>query len=183
MAYAVGDTVDSFTLPRAGGGEVTLDPAAAKATVVVWTCNHCPYALAWHDRLQAVARDYRDRGVRMLQINANDAQKYPRDSFEQMQERVSAGEFASDYLRDEEQALSKTWGARVTPDVFVLDATGRIVYRGAPDSDHDEPTENATWLRTALDEVLEGRPVSLPETKPRGCSVKWIINDQPNPYV
>uniref|UniRef100_UPI0015E7C440 redoxin family protein n=1 Tax=Klebsiella pneumoniae TaxID=573 RepID=UPI0015E7C440 len=112
-----------------GGGDVTLAPAEAAATVVLWTCNHCPYALAWHDRIQHVARDYADRDVRFIQINANDADKHPADSFEAMAERVDAGDFASDYVRDAEQTISKQWGARVTPDVFVLDPSGRIVYR------------------------------------------------------
>lgn len=182
MPYTIGDTVETFTLPRAGGGATTLEPDAARATVVVWTCNHCPYALAWHDRIQAVARDYADRGARVLQVNANDAAKYPDDSFARMEERVAAGDFASDYLRDEEQSLSKRWGAKVTPDVFVLDGSGRLVYRGAPDADHDDESQNAGWLRAALDDVLAGREVATPETKPRGCSVKWIVSDQPEPY-
>jgi hypothetical protein len=181
MPYSIGETVEPFSLRRAGGGSVTLDPAASEATIVAWTCNHCPYALAWHDRLQAVARDYAGK-VTMLQINANDSDKYPADSFEAMEARVAAGEFASDYLRDDDQALSKSWGAKVTPDIFVLDRQGRIVYRGAPDGNYDEPSANAAWLRAALDDVLNGKPVSQSETKPYGCAVKWTVNDQPNPY-
>lgn len=180
--FQVGDTVEPFTLPRAGGGTVTLDPSAASATVVVWTCNHCPYALAWHERLQEVAREYSLRGVKFLQINTNDADKYPADSFSQMENRVAAGEMASDYLQDENQAVSKDWGAKVTPDIFVLDSTGRLVYRGAPDSDHEEPAQNGQWLRDALDDLLAGVPLRLPRTKPFGCGIKWKINDQPNPH-
>ncbi len=183
MPYAVGDTVEPFRFPRAGGGEVVLAPAEHAATVVVWTCNHCPYALAWHDRIQAVARDYADRGVAMIQINANDPQKNAADSFEVMAERVAAGEFASDYVWDEDQLTSKAWGARVTPDVFVLDPGGRVVYRGAPDGDHDDEQLNAAYLRAALDDLLDGKPVAVPETKPRGCGIKWTINDQPNPHL
>lgn len=183
MPHAVGDTVAPFTFPRAGGGEVTLAPENAAATVVVWTCNHCPYALAWHERIQQVARDYAGRGVRMIQINANDADTHPQDSFAAMEARVDAGELASDYVRDEEQLISKEWGARVTPDVFLLDPEGRIVYRGAPDADHDDPSQNAAYLRAALDDLLSGGPVATPETKPRGCGIKWIVNDQPNPHL
>lgn len=182
MPYALGDSVEAFTLPNAGGGDLTVD-FAAPATVLVWTCNHCPYALAWHERIQQVVRDYAGRGVRVIQINANDEVKYPLDSFAAMKERVASGELASDYLRDADQLVSKHWGAKVTPDVFVIDASGALAYRGAPDADHDDESLNAQWLRDALDDVLAGRSPGLAETKPKGCAVKWIVNDQPNPYA
>ena len=183
MPYAVGDLTTSFTLPRAGGGRSTVETAGAPATVLVWTCNHCPYALAWHDRIQEVIRDYAGRGVAFAQINANDEEKYPADSFTEMERRVDAGEFASDFLQDAEQSLSKQWGARVTPDVFVLDADGRIVYRGAPDADHGDPAQNAAHLRDVLDDVLAGRPARIDGTPAAGCKIKWTVDDQPNPYV
>jgi hypothetical protein len=96
-----------FTLPAAGGGEVSLSEISAgrAATVVVFTCNHCPYARAWHDRLQDVARDYADR-VGFVQISSNDGTRYPKDSFEMMEERVAADEFATPYLYDESQAVA-----------------------------------------------------------------------------
>jgi hypothetical protein len=183
MPYAIGDLTESFTLPRAGGGETTVETSGAPATVLVWTCNHCPYALAWHDRIQAVIRDYAPRGVVFAQINANDEEKYPADSFTEMESRVEAGEFASDFLRDAEQSLSKRWGARVTPDVFVLDADGRIVYRGAPDADHGDPAQNAAHLRDVLDDVLGGREARIDGTRAAGCKIKWTVDDQPNPYA
>ena len=161
-----------FTLPDTSGTPVSLHEDGARAAVVVFTCNHCPYALAWHDRLQAVARDYAERGVRFLQVSANDAARYPKDSLEAMRARVAAGEFASPYLYDESQEVARAWGAKTTPDVFVTDATG-VVYRGAPDAHHGDPSLNASWLREALDDVLAGRPVARPETKPVGCSIKW----------
>ena len=161
-----------FTLPDTSGTPTPLHEDGARAAVVVFTCNHCPYALAWHDRIQAVARDYADRGVRVLQINANDSVKYPRDSVEAMRARVEAGEFASPYLHDESQEVARAWGAKTTPDVFVTDASG-IVYRGAPDADHGDPSLNAAWLREALDDVLAERPVARAETTPVGCSIKW----------
>ena len=162
----------AFTLPDTSGSPVALHEDGARAAVVVFTCNHCPYALAWHERLQDVARDYADRGVRVLQINANDSVKYPRDSVEAMRARVEAGEFAGPYLHDADQSVATAWGAKTTPDVFVTDASG-VVYRGAPDADHGDPSLNAQWLRAALDDVLAGRPVANAETKPVGCSIKW----------
>jgi peroxiredoxin len=162
----------AFTLPDTDGNPVSLHEDGARAAVVVFTCNHCPYALAWHERLQDVARDYADRGVRFLQISANDAVRYPKDAPEAMKARVDAGEFASPYLYDETQEVARAWGAEKTPDVFVTDATG-VVYHGAPDADHADPSLHAAWLREALEDVLAGRPVARPETAAVGCSIKW----------
>jgi len=173
MSLAIGAAPPAFELPDTEEQPTPLLDEASAATVVVFTCNHCPYALAWHDRLQAVARDYASRGVRTLQINANDAVRYPRDSFAAMADRVRAGEFAGPYLHDATQEVARAWEAGVTPEVYVLDGAGRLAYRGAPDADHGDESLGADWLRSALDDLLDGRPVSRPETRPVGCSVKW----------
>jgi peroxiredoxin len=170
---AVGEQAPALGLPDTNGAIHELE-SGAPATVVVFTCNHCPYALAWHERLIALAKDYEQRGVRMLQINPNDAERYPRDSTEQMDERVQEGEFAGvPYLRDETQSVARAYDAKTTPDVFVLDAAGTVRYRGAPDADYDDPAQNAAWLRAALDAVLAGGEPSPAETEPVGCSIKW----------
>ena len=169
----IGDTAPDFTLPDTSGAEHSLNDGSA-ATVLAFTCNHCPYALAWHDRLLDVARDYGDRGGRVLLVNPNDAERYPRDSFDAMKERVaSEGGWPAPYLRDESQEVARAYGAKTTPDVFVLDSEGKLRYRGAPDSDHGDPALGASWLRDALDAVLEGREPERAETEPVGCSVKW----------
>jgi hypothetical protein len=171
---SLGDLAPPLELPDTGGQTHTLPlPGEAPATVVVWTCNHCPYALAWHERLMAAARDHQDRGVRFLAINPNDSQRYPADSPEAMRRRVEDGEFACPYLLDESQDAARAWGALVTPDVFVLDSELRLRYRGAPDADYDDESLDARWLRDALDAVLAGRDVPRPETEPVGCTIKW----------
>ncbi|MFC7484696.1 thioredoxin family protein [Luedemannella flava] len=162
-----------FTLPRAEGGDLTVDPSAAPATVVVFTANHCPYALAWHERVQQVARDYADQGVAVIQINPNNQVTHPNDSTAASARRVADGHFAGPYLRDEPQEVTRTWGAEKTPDVFIVDRSGALVYRGAPDADHDDESQRATYIRQALDDLLAGRPVALSETPPKGCGVKW----------
>jgi peroxiredoxin len=171
MTVSLGDVAPSFALPDTDGA--THSPGGDPATVVVFTCNHCPYALAWHERIAAAARDYVGHGVRFLAINANDAERYPRDSFEEMKRRVSGEEWPVPYLRDETQEVARAFGARVTPDVFVLDGEGRVRYRGAPDSDYEDESANAAWLRDALDAVLDGGEPEPPETQPVGCSIKW----------
>jgi hypothetical protein len=90
-----------------------------------------------------------------------------------MRARVERGEFATPYLHDATQEVAAAWGARTTPDVFVVTPAGGLAYRGAPDADHGDPALRAAWLRAALDDVLAGRPVANPETTPVGCSVKW----------
>jgi peroxiredoxin len=174
MSLAVGDQAPGFELPDTAGESHALPaPGEAPAIVLVWTCNHCPYALAWHERIQAVARDFAERGVVFLQVNSNDGGRYPVDSPEAMRARVEAGEFASPYLHDETQAVARAYGALKTPDVFVLDADLRLAYRGAPDADYEDEALGAAWLRGALDAVLAGRRPDPAETEPVGCGVKW----------
>jgi peroxiredoxin len=172
MTVAIGASAPTFALPDTEG---TMHiPGDAPATVVVFTCNHCPYALAWHDRIIALAHDYADRGVRVLAINPNDATRYPRDSIEAMRARVQGGEFNGvPYLRDESQEVARAYDALTTPDVFVLDAAGLLRYRGAPDADYEDPSQRAAFLRNALDAILDGRDPEPAQTPPVGCSIKW----------
>jgi peroxiredoxin len=169
---AIGNHAPPFALPDTEG--TIHEPNKAPVTVVVFTCNHCPYALAWHERIVQVARDYAERGVRVLAVNSNDAERYPRDSPEAMRARVEHGEFEDvPYLYDRSQSVARAYGAKTTPDVFVLDATRVLRYRGAPDADHDDPSQNAAFLRGALDAVLDGRDPNPAETPSVGCSIKW----------
>ncbi len=173
MTLAIGQVAPEFELPDTAGGMHAPSANGSPATVVLFTCNHCPYALAWHERIAAAARDYAERGVRFLAVNSNDAERYPRDSVEAMRRRLEAEDWPMPYLRDESQEVARGYGAKTTPDVFVLDGERRLRYRGAPDSDHDNPDENAAWLRQALDAVLEGGTAEPAETEPIGCSIKW----------
>ena len=145
MSFEFGDRAPGFDLPGTdGAAPLARRRAARKATVVYWTCNHCPYALAWHDRLLEVARDYDDRGVRVVAINSNDPERYPADSFEAMVERVErrvAGRIR--YLHDASQKVARAWGAEKTPHVFVLDDELRLRYQGAPDADYEDPSLDA----------------------------------------
>lgn len=175
MTISIGDAAPDFQLPDTAGATWSAlnSGPPSPATVVVFTCNHCPYALAWHERIAQVARDYADRGVRVLAINANDADRYPRDSFDAMKARVDREGWPMPYLHDATQEVAHAYGAKVTPDVFVLDDEGRLRYRGAPDADYEDPALGAGWLREALNAVLAGETPARPETKPVGCSIKW----------
>src|SRR5262245_37351588 len=131
---AIGAQAPDFDLPDTDGQPHGLP--SGEPAVVVFTCNHCPYALAWQDRIAAAARDYAGR-ANFYAINPNDGERYPADSYEAMQNRVrDEGGWPMPYLRDESQEVAAAYGARTTPDVFVLDSGGVLRYRGAPDADY-----------------------------------------------
>lgn len=171
----VGDRLSGFTLPDPSERMVAVDPQDSPATVVVFTSSGCPYALAWHDRIQDLARDYESRGVRTVQVVSNDESTQPADSTQALQRRVAAGDFGSVVLQDAGQSVAAAFGATATPEVFVLDRDGVIRYHGAPDENHDEPALSARWVRDALDAVLDERNVPLESTSPAGCSIKWRV--------
>jgi peroxiredoxin len=173
-SFQLGAVVPAFSLPDTDGAEHQVPPAEAPpATVLVVTCLHCPYVIAWNPRLRAAAEEYAPRGVRFLGINSNDAERYPADSLDHIKRFVREQGWPYPFLHDESQDVARALGAEVTPHVFVLDGQHRLVYRGAPDADHHDPSQNAAWLRGALDAVLAGDAVAEPETRARGCSVKW----------
>ena len=172
-ATKVGDPAPGLDLPDTEGQVHALPmPGEAPATVVIWTCNHCPYALAWHERLARVARDYAARGVRFLAVNSNDAERYPRDSLEAMRERVGSEDWPFPYLHDESQRPHETGPPRRPRTSTCSTAICRSATRALR-----TPTTwtrpDAAWLRAALDEVLSGASSSRAETEPVGCSIKW----------
>lgn len=171
---APGAVAPPFELPGTDGATHAL-PAVGEcgATVVVFTCNHCPYALAWEGRILAAAREYADRDVRFFAINANDADRYPADSFDAMKERLAADPWPFPYLRDESQEVARAYDAQTTPDVYVFDGELKLVYSGAPDADYEDPGLNAGWLRAGVEAALAGTTTDPAESGPVGCSIKW----------
>jgi peroxiredoxin len=173
--FGIGDPVPPFSLPDTDGVAHAVPQAdpAPSATVLVVSCCHCPYVIAWNPRLRRVAEEYGERGVRFLAIHANDASRYPADSLDAMRRFVREQQWPIPYLHDEAQDVARALGAEVTPHVFVLDGEHRLVYRGAPDADHRDDSRDAEWLRAAIDAVLAGEAPREAETRARGCSVKW----------
>jgi peroxiredoxin len=172
--FRIGDPVPAFTLVDSEGVEHTVPGAdGPPATVIVQTCNHCPYVVAWNPRLRKVAEEYAPRGVRFLAVGSNDAERYPADSPERMAQFVREQDWPIPYAYDASQEVARALGSERTPEVFVLDGEQRLAYHGAPDADHQDPSQDAAWLRAALDAVLAGRAVERAETPARGCTVKW----------
>jgi peroxiredoxin len=172
--FGIGDPVPSFTLTDTEGErhQVPADHAPP-ATVLIQTCNHCPYVIAWNPRLRAVAEEYAPRGVRFLAVNSNNPQTHPADSPERMAQFVRDQGWPIPYAFDESQDVARALGAERTPQLFVLDGEQRLAYTGAPDSDPSDPGQNGAWLRAALDAILAGEDVGRAVTPARGCSVKW----------
>lgn len=171
-----GDTLIDFTLPATDGNSYNASEVLkmARALIVVFTCNHCPYAQAWEDRLNQIVHDYDPQGVHMLAINANDTIKYPGDSMEQMVKRASEKKFVFPYMRDDNQLVARAYGAERTPELFIFDAAGKLRYHGAPDDNYeDEQAVKHHYAREALNAILAENEVAMPETPPQGCTIKW----------
>jgi peroxiredoxin len=174
MSVALGAEAPQFDLPGVDGQNHSLDSYRdAEALVLIQSCNHCPYVQAWEDRMSAIARDYADRGVRVVAVNSNDAEHYPADSFDEMRARAASRGFAFDYLYDEAQAIPRALGAERTPEVFLFDRDRHLAYHGAIDDNRDEYGVQQQYLRPALDAVLSGEDPPVSETPAVGCTVKW----------
>ena len=171
----IGDKAIPFSLPGVDDKTHSLsDYADKEAVVVIFSCNHCPYVRAWEDRMVQIQADYADKGVQLIAINANDATKYPDDSFPKMKERAREKGFNFPYLYDETQEVARAYGAERTPEVFLFDKQGILRYHGAIDDNYENPNAvRRHYLREALDAVLAGQPPEITETPPVGCTVKW----------
>ncbi|WP_435335663.1 thioredoxin family protein [Haloarchaeobius sp. TZWWS8] len=172
-----GDVAPEFDLPGVDGETHSLDDFAEyEGLLVVFTCNHCPYAQAKFDLLNELAAEYDD--VAVVGINPNDAEEYPDDSFEAMQEWTKDGRIQYDaYLRDESQEVAQAYGAVCTPDPFLFareDGEFRLVYHGRLDDAMNPDAEPTRFhVREAIDALLADEPVDLEWQPSQGCSIKW----------
>ncbi len=166
-----GASAPAFELPGVDGEEHALDEFDAPAFVVVFTCNHCPVAQAYEDRLIALQADYDDADV--VAINPNETENYPDDSFEKMVERAEEKGFNFPYLRDESQDVAAAYGAECTPHAFVFDEDRILVYQGAIDDDRDGGNVSEQYVRGAIDAILNGEDFEHETVSPMGCSIKW----------
>lgn len=164
-----GDPAPPFQLPGVDGEIHSLDDYPGQPVVVVFTCVHCPYVIAWEDRLNAIARDYEGRAG-LVCVNSND---HIGDSIDRMTERARDKAFVFPFLRDESQAVAEAYQPARTPEVFLFDASRRLVYHGSPDSNYQDGDGAQPYLRQALDAVLAGETPPVVETPPVGCTLKW----------
>jgi thiol-disulfide isomerase/thioredoxin len=160
-------------LPNVDGKEWVLSDISADVLIVVFSCNHCPYVQAYEQRMIALQRDYAGRAC-LAAVNANDEINYPDDSFDQMVKRHRDVGMNYLYLRDAAQEAAAAFGATHTPQFFVFDRARTLRYAGKLDDNWKEPGKvTARYVRDAVDAILAGRAIEVPETFSIGCTIKW----------
>jgi len=148
--------------------------AGKKGTLVVFTCNSCPFAKGWQERLAAIGNQAVKSGFGVVAINANDPDRNREDSFEQMVARAKKLGFKFPYVVDGTSDVARAFGATCTPETFLFDAKGLLVYHGAVDDNMRDPSAvKEPWLRDAVQAVAAGHTVAASETKAIGCSIKF----------
>lgn len=173
--YAIGDTARDFSLKNVNGKNVSLSGIKdAKGYIVVFTCNNCPYAKAYEDRIIKLQEKYGSLGYPVVAINSNDPEVAPADSYAKMKERAKSKKFPFVYLYDSTQEIAKTYGATRTPHVFVLDNNRVVRYIGAiDDNSEDETLVKEKYVENAVDAMRSGQEIAVKETKAIGCGIKW----------
>ena len=174
MAITVGSKAPDFDLEGVDGNTYSLASFSDKqAVAIIFSCNHCPVVKAFEDRMVAIQNDYQGKGATLVAINSNNDVSHPEDSFGNMVSRAQEKGFAFPYLRDDTQEMAKAYGAERTPEVFLLNSDGVVVYHGRIDDGGTAEETTRHDLRIALDEVLAGSPISTPEAEAFGCTIKW----------
>ena len=171
----IGSLAPDFNLTGVDGKKYALNSFAdKKALIVIFSCNHCPYVQAYEDRIKQIQSDYATKGVSVVAINSNEDKGYPEDSFENMKKRAAEQNFNFLYLRDEDQSVARAYDATHTPEIFLFDKERKLAFHGKIDDNWQEPRKVQNhYLRNALDELLAGKEISVPETFTIGCTIKW----------
>jgi len=176
-ALSLGDAAPMATvkMKSVDGRELSIaDVAGAKGMLVMFSCNHCPYVKAWEDRIAAIGNGAPAQGVGVIVINANDPETYPDDDYAAMQKRAQEKGFKFPYVVDATSDVARAFGATRTPEVYLFDAAGRLVYKGAIDDNaQDAAKVQHRYLADAIDALAAGRELGDRETKAIGCSIKF----------
>jgi len=179
----LGTPAPPFSLPDTDGRTVSLaDYVGAPALLVMFICNHCPYVKHLRAALAELGREYSARGVGIVAVSANDAERYPADAPEMMRREKAEAGYTFPYLFDESQQVAKAYRAACTPDFFLFDGERRLVYRGQFDDSRPANGRPVTGrdLRAALDAVLAGEAVPAEQVPSIGCNIKWRPGSEPD---
>lgn len=176
--YKVGDEVKDFKLKNIDEKEVSLSSfSSAKGFIVIFTCNHCPFSVAYEQRIIDLDKKYAPLGFPVIAINPNDPEIVPEDSFDKMKERAKEKNYPFPYLWDETQQTAKNFGATRTPHVFIVVKDNNkffLEYIGAIDNNTEDP-DNADkkYVQEVVDAILSNNKTPYTETKAIGCTIKW----------
>lgn len=175
--YKLGDIATDFSLKNVNNKNVSLkDYKDAKGFIVIFTCNHCPFAKAYEDRIIALDKKYAKLGYPVIAINPNNPEKQKEDSFVLMQARAKEKGFTFPYLFDEGQKIYPQYGATKTPHVYILEKTAKgneVKYIGAIDDNHEDAAAvKQKYVENAVNSLLEKKEIAVKETKAIGCSIK-----------
>ena len=176
--YKVGDKVGDFDLKNVDKKMVSLSGLQNnKGAIVIFTCNHCPFSIAYEDRIIELHKKYESLGYPVIAINPNDEKKVPEDSYKNMIKRAKEKKFPFVYLHDATQETARTYGAVRTPHVYILSKNSgsyKVEYIGAIDNNSQEPEAvTERYVEKAIDELLKGQKVTTTDTKAIGCTIKW----------
>jgi peroxiredoxin len=176
--YKIGDVAKDFKLQSVDGSWVSLPSQAdARGAIVIFSCNTCPYVVAYEDRMIDLHKKYASKGYPLIAINANDEKVSPGDSFEKMKDRAKSKKFPFAYVYDKSQEVIKAYGGSRTPHVYLLHKEGNdfvVKYIGAIDNNYQDPTGvTEKYVEEALDDLMNGRKVAVESTKAIGCTIKW----------
>jgi peroxiredoxin len=178
----LGSPAPDFALPDPGGQMHKLaDFAGAKALLVAFICNHCPYVKHILPAFAGLAREFKDQGLAVVAISGNDVAGYPEDAPDKMAEVARAHGFVFPYLYDETQETARAYGAVCTPDLYLFDAGRRLVYHGQfDDTRPGRGTASGSDLRAAIEATLAGQSPSAEQQPSVGCSIKWKPGQAPD---
>jgi len=158
------------------GREITLNEIMdEKGMLIMFVCNHCPYVKHVQEQMVALSADYHGKGIGIVAISSNDVEAYPEDSPDAMRETAKKWQYSFPYLYDETQLVARAYDAACTPDFYVFNASYELVYRGELDKSrpgNDIPVTGES-LRTALDDLITGNPISEEQYPSIGCNIKW----------
>ncbi|MFD2514809.1 thioredoxin family protein [Pontibacter locisalis] len=177
--YQVGDTATDFRLKNVDGKMVSMaDYKDAKGFIVTFTCNTCPYSVAYEDRIIALHNKYAPKGYPVIAINPNDVEESRKDSYAHMRQRAKEKNFPFPYLHDETQETAKAYGATRTPHLYIVqkqqDGEFKVAYIGTIDDNYRAPEKvQKRYAETALGELVANKTVSQANTKAIGCTIKW----------
>jgi len=176
----IGDKAPDFKLQATDGKTYSLDDFKTSRTLVVFfTCNHCPFVTGSDEVTRATTLRFKDKGVAFIAINSNSENTHQEDDFNNMVKRMNEQRFPWVYVRDKSQDVARAYGALRTPHFFVFNEERRLVYTGrGVDNPRNTAEMTTNDLERALEEVVAGRPVSIPLTNPIGCNVKWEGKDE-----